>query len=229
MIEYESKIGEIREDFSMSRSIITLIFALSAVFFLNGAASAQDFILRESEDNVLAASMDRTDVTNVFEDRDGDGVYDALTLNGKFITGDIRIRDAQGFQFEDGRSIALYPSDWNGLPEPGNSALLGFIHYFDEENISTYLAIVAEQAIGDDTTHGLAVFFYDSSGLRVGAPTTMFMEKSLLSPLPIYQEWRDQGLDFGIGTNPINSQFFVYAKDLGLTDTILIVMFQLYQ
>jgi hypothetical protein len=213
----------------MSRSIVALTFAFFFLFLMAVTASAQDFILRESEPDVLQASLEKTDVTNVFEDTDGDGIYDSLTLNGKYIPGNMRIGEAQGFKFEDGRSIALYPTDWSGLPQPGNSALLGFIHYFDDANISTYLAIVAEQTVGDETSHGMAVFFYDSSGLRVGAPTTMFMEKALLRPLPIYQEWTDQGLDFGIGTNPINSQFFVFAKDLGLTDIILVVMFQLYQ
>jgi hypothetical protein len=116
-----------------------------------------------------------------------------------------------------------------GLPVPGTKNILGFVHYFDADNISTYLAIMAEQAPTDDTTNGLAIFFYDAAGLRVGAPTAIFMEKARLRAIPIYQEWVAQGLDFGIGTNQVNSQFFVYAKDLGLTDHILIVMFQLYQ
>jgi hypothetical protein len=213
----------------MIRSVLTSAFCLLCMFFLGSAASAQDFILRENEPDVLQQSLERQDITNIFEDRDGDGVYDALTLNGRFISGRMRMSDAQGFRFEDGRAIVVYPTDWSGLPAPGDSALLGFIHYFDEEKISTYLAIVAEQAAGDDTTHGLAVFFYDSSGLRVGAPSTMFMEKALLRPLPIYQQWVEKGVDFGIGSNPVNSQVFVYAKDLGLTDLVLIVMYQLYQ
>jgi hypothetical protein len=213
----------------MPRSISFLISILILVFCLGTVASAQDFILQTSDPAVVKLSAETKDNTNVFEDRDGDGIYDGLTLNGRLITGNIKTSQAQGFRYEDGRYIVVYPTSWTGLPKPGNSELLGFIHYFDKDNLSTYLAIVGEQAVGDDTTHGFGVFFYDSSGLRVGAPTSLFMEKASLRALPIYQEWTQMGLDFGIGSNPINSQFFVYAKDLGLTDVVLIVTYQLYQ
>jgi hypothetical protein len=44
---------------------------------------------------------------------------------------------------------------------------------------------------------------------------------SALERLRTYAEV-EMGKDYGIGSNPNNSQFFVYAKDLGLTDDILI-------
>jgi len=213
----------------MTRSILSSILTLLLVIILCGTAAAQDFMLRESDPAVVASSLEHKAIVNVFEDTNNDGIFDAATINGVRIEGLIRVVDAEGFKYEDGRNIVLYPSEWTGLPKPGASAILGFIHYFDDKNLSTYLVIVAQQAIGDETTHGLGVFFYDSSGLRVGAPTTMFMEKSHLRVVPIYQEWVAMGKDFGIGTNPVNSQFFVYAKELGLTDYILLVMFQLYQ
>jgi hypothetical protein len=213
----------------MPRSISLLIAAVLLIFGLGTVASAQDFILQDSDAAVVQLSAQTKDITNVFADRDGDGIYDALTLGGKLVIGSMKIPQAQGFQYEDGRYIVVYPTSWTGLPKPGESQLLGFIHYFDKENLSSYIAIVAEQAVGDDTSHGLGVFFYDSSGLRVGAPTTMFMEKARLRALPIYQEWVQKGVDFGIGSNPVNSQYFVYAKDLGLTDTVLVVTYQLYQ
>ncbi|MFH1676587.1 MAG: hypothetical protein ABIC40_06135 [bacterium] len=213
----------------MTRSILSSILTLFLVIILCGTAAAQDFMLRESDPAVVASSLEQKAITNVFEDTNNDGIFDTAIINGLRVEGSIRVADAEGFKYEDGRNIVLYPSEWTGLPKPGASAILGFIHYFDEKNISTYLAIVAQQALGDDTTHGLGVFFYDSSGLRVGAPTTMFMEKSHLRVVPIYQEWVAMGKDFGIGTNPVNSQFFVYVKELGLTDYVLLVMFQLYQ
>jgi len=213
----------------MSRSIFITATAIAAIFAICVSASAQDFLLRESEPEVVAMSGDKTPVTNVFSDTDGDGIYDTITLDGVPIKGTIRKELTEGFQYEDGRYIVLYPTAWSGLPRPGEKAILGFIHYFDDKNLSTYLAIVAEQAVGDETTAGLAVFFYDSAGLRVGAPTTVFMQKSRLRTIPIYQTWVELGRDFGIGSNPTNSQFFIFAKELGLPDSILIVSFQLYQ
>ena len=213
----------------MRRSIQLIAVTVLSIVMLGGIAYSQDFIIQDSSPEVVALSLERSDVINVFEDADGDGFYDTITINGVRITSDIRSREAEGFRYEDGRYIVLYPANWSGLPAPGESAILGFIHYFDDENLSTYLAIVAEQSPTDDTTNGLAVFFYDSAGLRVGAPTTMFMEKARLRTVSIYMEWVQMNKDFGIGSNPLNSQFFVYAKDLGLTDHILIVMFQLYQ
>ncbi len=218
-----------REDISMTRSIRVIFLATLFILMLYGSAAAQDFVIRVSDDAVVAASRENQATINVFEDTNGDNVYDALTINGNRISGTMRINEAEGFQYEDGRSIVIYPAVHSGLPEPGTSAILGFIHYFDDEYLSTYLAVVAEQIPDDDTTNGLGVYFYDSAGLRVGAPSTMFMEKARLRPIPIYQEWVQMGKDFGIGSNPINSQFFVIAKDLGLTDHVLIVMFQLYQ
>jgi len=213
----------------MRRSILSSALIVLLVFVLGGIASAQDFLLRESDPAVVALSRDTDDVINVFEDTDNDGVYDAVTINGVTVTGHMRPDDAEGFRYQDGRCVVFYPATFSGLPQPGASAVLGFIHYFDGENISAYLAIVAEQAQGDETTNGLAVFFYDSAGLRVGAPSSMFVEKARLRSLPIYQEWVQTNKDFGIGSNPLNSQFFAYAKDLGLTDHILVVLFQLYQ
>lgn len=213
----------------MRRSILPIVLISAFLLMLSGVAYSQDFILRESDPEVVQLSRENQDVINVFSDTNGDGVYDTLELGGEIISGDIRVEDAEGFQYQDGRYIVLYPATYSGLPEPGGSALLGFIHYFDGENLSTYLGIVAEQSPTDETTNGLAVFFYDSAGLRVGAPSTMFMEKARLRVLPIYQEWIQQGKDFGIGSNPTNSQYFVFAKDLGLTDHILVVMYQLYQ
>ena len=213
----------------MSRSISLAILAMFFIFMLGGIASAQDFVLRENDPKVVALSAQNKDKTDVFEDRNNDGVYDTVTINGKVITGNVRVKDAQGFMYEDGRYMVVYPTDWTGLPKPGTQQLLGFLHYFDTKNLSTYLAIVAEQTAGDDTTNGLAIYFYDSSGLRVGAPTTMRMEKAQLRAVPIYQQWVQTGADFGIGSNPLNSQFFVFAKDLGLTDVIMVVMMQLYQ
>jgi len=213
----------------MRRSILPITLTVIFLFVLTGVAGAQDFILRDSDSEVVELSSDFADVINVFDDTNGDGYYDTAVINGVTITGNMKIAEAEGFQYQDGRYIVLYPAEHRGLPEPGTSALLGFIHYFDCEHLSTYLAIVAEQALNDDTPNGLGVFFYDSAGLRVGAPTSMFMEKARLRTLPIYQEWVQTNKDFGIGSNPTNSQFFVYAKDLGLTDHILVVMFQLYQ
>ncbi len=218
-----------REDTSMTRSILALVLTFLFVLTLGGPVLSQDFILRDSDPAVVALSRDVSDTVNVFEDTNGDGIYDVMMLGDQRLTARIRPGDAQGFQYQDGRYIVLYPSDWYGLPEPGEAAILGFVHYFDDEYISSFLAVVAEQAFADDTTQGLGVFFYDSAGMRVGAPTTMFMEKARLRAVPIYQEWVQMNQDFGIGSNPINSQFFVLAKDLQLQDDILIVMYQLYQ
>ena len=186
----------------MTRSIRVIILTALFMLMLGGAVNSQDFILRESSEEVIALSRENQAVFDVFEDTNGDGVYDTLTIDGNRITGTVKVNEAEGFRYEDGRCIVLYPADWIGLPSPGESAILGFIHYFDGENLSTYLAIVAEQAIGEETTKGLAVYFYDSAGLRVGAPTTMFMEKARLRAIPIYQEWVQMGRDFGIGSNP---------------------------
>jgi len=213
----------------MLRSILPIALILAFMLTLSGAAWSQDFILQSSDPEVVALSQQNQDVINVFSDTNGDGVYDTVEIGDRTITGNIRVGDAEGFQYQDERYIAIYPASYSGLPAMGESALLGFIHYFDTENLSTYLAIVAEQSPNDETTNGLAVYFYDSAGLRVGAPTTMFMEKARLRILPIYQEWVQMSKDFGIGSNPTNSQYFVFAKDLGLTDHILIVMYQLYQ
>jgi len=214
----------------MTRSILSVTFTLLFLVTISGAALSQDFMLQDSDDAVVAASKESTSTPNVFEDTNFDGIPDTLTVNGVRASCNLRLSDAQGFKYTDGRSIVFYPSDWMGpLPDMGTSKILGFIHYFDDQYLSTFLAIVAEQAVGDDTTNGLAVFFYDSAGLRVGAPTTVFMEKARLRAIPIYQEWVQMGIDYGIGSNPTNSKFFVYAKDLNLQDDILIVMFQLYQ
>jgi len=213
----------------MTRTIFATFLAVVFLFLVSGLASAQDFILRDSNPDVVSLSRNTADNYNVFEDTNNDGIYDAINLNGELVTANIRANDAQGFQYEDDRYIVFYPSGMSGIPTPGTSEILGFIHYFDDNYLSAYLAVVAEQAIADETTNGMGVFFYDSSGMRVGAPTTMFMEKSRLRAIPIYQQWVEMAIDFGIGSNPINSQFFVIAKDLGLQDDILIVMFQLYQ
>ena len=174
----------------MTRSILSITFTFVFLIALTQAAVSQDFILRESDPEIIDASMAQTSTINVFEDTNGDNVPDALTVGGEYIEGRLRINDAQGFEYTDGRDIVFYPSDFMGpLPDEGTSELLGFVHYFDDEYLSTFLAIVAEQAPEDDTTNGLAVFFYDSSGLRVGAPTTLFMEKARLRAVPIYQEW----------------------------------------
>lgn len=213
----------------MNRSINVVILSFLIILLTCGVAYTQDILIRMSDPDVVDLSGENVDVINVFEDTNEDGVYDTLTIHGERISGTLRLGDAEGFQYEDSRYIVIYPADFMGLPEPGTSALLGFIHYFDNESLSTYLAIVAEQALDEPTTHGMSVQFYDTAGLRVGAPTSLFMEKARLRNLPIYQEWREGGKDFGIGSNPINSQFFVYIKDLGLTDHILIVLYQLYQ
>lgn len=213
----------------MNRSIHVVILSILIILMTCGVAYTQDILIRESDPDVVDLSGENVDVINVFEDTNDDGVYDTLTISGERISGRLRLGDAEGFQYEDNRYIVIYPADIMGLPEPGTSALLAFIHYFDNENLSTYLAIVAEQVEDETTTQGMSVHFYDTAGLRVGAPTSLFMEKARLRNLPIYQEWAEGGKDFGIGSNPVNSQFFVYIKDLGLTDHILIVLYQLYQ
>jgi len=221
------------EETSMNRSIHVALFSIIILLFTCGIANSQDFLIRDNEEEVVNLSLELADVINVFEDTNEDGIYDTLNIHGDRITGRIKLSDAEGFQYEDKRYIVIYPTDFSGLPEPGTSELLGFIHYFSDEeseqDLSTYIAIVAEQAVDEDTTQGLGVYFYDSAGLRVGAPTSLFMEKARLRSIPIYQEWVEGGKDFGIGSNPSNSQFFVYIKDLGLTDVILIVLYQLYQ
>jgi len=214
----------------MTRSILSITFTLLFLLAISHPALSQDFELRDSNPDTVSASKAKNTIDNVFEDTNNDGIPDAVTLNGERITSTLRIPDTQGFEYTDGRSIAFYPSDWMGpLPVEGTKEILGFVHYFDDDYLSVFMVLVAEQALGDATTSGLAVYFYDSSGLRVGAPTTMFMEKARLRAVPIYQQWVEEGIDFGIGSNPNNSQFFVFAKELGLIDDVLIVMFQLYQ
>lgn len=191
---------------------------------------AQDFILRTSDPEIINLSIDTDPIYNAFDDTNNDGIPDSVTIADETISGNIITGNAQGFNYDDGRNIVFYPTGWTGLPEMGTKQLLGFIHYFDNDGfISTFIAIIAEQAEEDDTSKGMGVFFYDNAGLRVGAPTTIFVEKAKLRVLPIYQEWVEVGLDFGIGSNPQNSQFFVFIKDLGLQDKLLIVLYQLYQ
>jgi len=214
----------------MRRTIFLSLTTIVFLMIIAGLAFAQDFMIRESDPDVVALSRATDDNPNVFSDTDNDGIYDTMLLYGEEISANINPADAEGFQYEDERYVAFYPSDWTGLPDEGTAEILGFMHYFNEEGtVSTFIAIVAEQAFGDDTTNGLGVYFYDACGLRVGAPTTMFMEKARLRAIPIYQEWVQMAKDFGIGSTPANSQFFVLAKDLGLSDYVLIIMYQLYQ
>ena len=120
--------------------VVIFILALSVTAF--GQQGRGNFKVFDREPIVVEQSKKMRESGSVFLDQDGDGLYDSLKVRSQILQADMDIANAYGVTYLDGKKVVYYPVDDLIVPNPGELALFGFVHYFDNEGLSLYFAVV---------------------------------------------------------------------------------------
>ncbi len=186
----------------------------------------QEFEIVEYSTVVIEKSLAKPGLVQNFVDADSDGIPDGVDEGEIQILGNINAGNARGYVYSNHRYVAFYTTEVNAIPNPGESKLLGFLHYFDDYFLDITLAVVIKQKGDDPAKTGTQVVFIDSGGNRTGNPAYAFYPRSDVESLPSYRRWPDSGQDYALAADPGEDAFIILLKDLGLPDEFLIVAFK---
>lgn len=186
----------------------------------------QEFEIVEYSTVVIEKSIARPGLVQNFVDADSDGIPDGVNDGKIQIRGNINVDNARGYIYSNHRYVVFYPADVNAGPKPGESKLLGFLHYFDDYFLDITLAVVIKQKDNDPAKTGTQVAFIDAGGNRTGNPAYAFYPRADVESLPSYQRWPDSGQDYAFAADPGQDAFIILLKDLGFQDEFLIVAFK---
>jgi len=186
----------------------------------------QEFEIVEYSTVVIEKSLARPGLVQNFVDANSDGIPDGVDEGEIQIRGNIDADNARGYIYNNHRYVAFYPADVNAGPEPGESKLLGFLHYFDDHFLDITFAIVIKQKENDPAKTGTQIAFIDSGSNRTGNPAYAFYPRADIESLPSYRRWPDSGQDYALAADPEEDAFIILLKDLGLPDEFLIIAFK---
>ena len=165
------------------------IIVVSFSFAAFGQAGHATFKVFDNDPEVIELSKEKKESDSVFDDTDGDGIYDSITIGDIVLSCEIDVANAYGITYLDGKNVVYYPSIDASIPKAGDFALNGFIHYFDPKGSSIYLAVVLNRLSAKEeealkkSNKKLVPYqadFLDSNGLRVGIPTLIMLPNSKL-------------------------------------------------
>ncbi|MEO7995476.1 MAG: hypothetical protein ABI743_13850, partial [bacterium] len=148
--------------FGMAMLLITGVLAGPSQS--QGADKRRQFQVASTEEAdrqaVIAKSRARKGQFDAFADRNSDGIFDAVTIpEVGTLDVDISLAEAQGFSYsasgDSVRRVVFYPAKEVRIPRDGEFLCYGFIHYFDEKQLSNWFAAVVYKVPGEDTPAAL--------------------------------------------------------------------------
>ena len=217
--------------------VILLVLTFSITAF--GQAGKGNFKVFERDSAVVEQSKKMHESGSVFSDRNGDGVYDAVKVRGEQLKAEIDVVNAYGVTYLDGKKVVYYPVASPIVPEPGNLGLFGFVHYFDNEGMSIYFAVVIyrlsqneEEALkqGGKKVVPFSADFVDSNGLRVGVPNFIMLPHSKLTYNAEFQKFNKSAENVLLGTSPSspNRELFIFQKLPQNKDSLMLIHYRWY-
>ena len=201
--------------------LLLLLIGSGSIAAAQGGVSL-NFNFAVSDAEVVSKSMAMTKNVSAFVDSNNNGIIDQVLFDGEKIGTDIDLGNAAGFSFEDESNLVFYPTNVGWLPKSGTYEVIGFVHHWDD-TVNRFVALLIHQEENYDTSEGITVYIIDQAGVRVGSLFYSFLEKALLRHTEPYSKWMETGQDFAVGTSPIESNYVLIGKDLGLMDTVLII------
>jgi hypothetical protein len=217
--------------------VILLVLTFSMTAF--GQAGKGNFKVFERDSAVVEQSKKMRESGSVFSDRNGDGIYDAVKIRGEQLKADIDVANAYGVTYLDGKKVVYYPVANATVPTPGNLGLFGFVHYFDNDGMSIYFAViiyrlsqVEEEALKQSNKKVVpfSADFVDSNGLRVGVPTFLMLPHSKLTYNAEFQKFNKSSETVLLGTSPSapSRELFIFHKLPENKDSLMLIHYRWY-
>lgn len=223
----------------------TILLLLSFCLVSLAQEGRTTFKVLEKDTTIIQDSRKIKESGSVFQDQDADGLYDTVFVRETKLSCEIDEMNAYGVQYVDGPSIVFYPSVNNVLPRPGESALVGFVHYFNDKGSSLYFAIVMtrisekeEEAMKKMPSKAnkkksilpYQVDFIDSNGLRVGIPSLIMIPHSKLLYNADFQKFNKSTDTVLLGTNPAatNRELYIFMKIPEKLDNLVLIHYRWY-
>lgn len=215
------------------------IIVLSFGFVAFGQAGHATFKVFDNDPDVVELSKIKGESESVFDDTDGDGLYDTVTIGDKVLSCEIDEANAYGITYLDGKKVVFYPSIDSSIPQPGTFSLNGFIHYFDTHGSSLYLAVVLNRLSPKDEEAlkkankklvPYQVDFLDSNGLRVGIPTLIMLPHSKLLYNADFQKFSKSTDTILLAHNPTapDRELYIMRKLPDIKDSLLLIHYKWY-
>ena len=171
----------------------------------------------------------RKDAFPAFGDQNRDGVFDTVTLPDQpELVADIDPVAATGVTYTSTggalRRVIYYPARTGQLPQDGEYRCLGFVHYFDEEQLSEWFACVVYRLPGMAASTYKAEFV-DQSGHAVGTPEPVLLNASVLATNPDFQRWQHSTSLSLLGVNPVaeTRELFIFRRLPDPSDKVLLI------
>lgn len=217
------------------------MFILSFSFAAFGQAGKATFQVFDNEPEVVELSKMKKESGSAFSDTDGDGIYDTVKIGDMELTCEIDEANAYGITYLDGKNVVYYPSFDASIPDAGEYALNGFVHYFDPKGMSIYFAVVLnrlsniEEEALSKANKKLVPYradFIDSNGLRVGIPTLILLSHSKLIYNADFQRFSKSTDTILLAHNPeaslTNRELYIMRKIPDLKDSLLLIHYKWY-
>ncbi|HYE78238.1 MAG TPA: hypothetical protein VEI97_09645 [bacterium] len=190
---------------------------------------------------VIAKSRARKGQFDAFKDRNGDGIFDQVTIPGVGdLPVDIDLNEAQGFTYatsgDTTRRVVFYPAREAKIPRDSEFLCFGFVHYFDDAQLSSWFACVVYkvpdqakvEAQGTKKLSPYKADFIDRAGNRVGTPALLLLNTSAIGSNPDFQRWQKADNAIVLGYNPIaeNRELFIFRKLPQIPDKVMMIFFR---
>jgi len=190
--------------------------------------------------DVMARSRARKTPFEAFKDSNGDGIPDTVIIPeiGEYFC-DIDFAETQGFSYASSgdvtRRVAFYPAREIRIPRDDEFMCFGWVHYFDEKQLSNWFACVIYKIGGEDNppagtkkTSPYKADFIDRAGNRVGTPALLLLNTSAVASNPDFQRWQKANNEVILGYNPIaeNREVFIFRKLPQIPDKVMTVFFR---
>jgi len=189
---------------------------------------------------VIARSRARRQPFDAFRDTNADGIYDTVNIPevGEFFC-DINFAEAQGFSYsstgDSTRRVVFYPARDVRIPRDNEFLCFGWVHYFDDRELSNWFACVIYKVPGDENAPATAkkaspykADFIDRAGNRVGTPALLLLNTSAVASNPDFQRWQKANNEVILGYNPIaeNREIFIFRKLPQIPDKVMTIFFR---
>ncbi|MFH1515961.1 MAG: hypothetical protein ABIG42_10940 [bacterium] len=196
------------------------------------------FILMVSSEPVLKKSVQLLKECPDYKSSESE-LFNLMTFENDNFPVKLEISDAYGCAYPDGRKVVFYPVSELRLPEEDEIRPLGFLHYFDENQMNVFFQVITSCSSKNEVGQGYdgvlsgsryKIFILSKEGKRFGLPGSRILDKSDLTEEEAFRKFNASSRRVLIGTNSLdrNKFLFIFLKIQGLEDQIFQIFHHWY-
>ena len=197
-----------------------------------------EFILMVSSEPVLEKSVGLMKESPDYKSAESE-LFNLITCANVNYPVILKASDAYACTYPDGRKVVFYPVSDLRLPEEDETRPLGFLHYFDDNQMNIFFQVLTSfsskneiEEVSKDVPPAsrYRIIILSKEENRFGLPGSRILDKSGLSDEEAFRKFNASSRRVLIGTNSSdeNKFLFVFLKIPGLEDQIFQIFHRWY-